>query len=257
MFRHARWCWLASGGFRRQRLHDALAASSLRSQGAAVDVTRGIAGEAVRVGAQDVALARDGGRADAATAAGKGGLTTLGEQARKLAARFGGPIGRTRAARDDPLWQRPPRRLTWPFGLLVLSLAVPLSLLAIAAWQNYRLVERQAAERATIEAGELDAHALLAFRTYRLVLGWIDDRTRAQDWAEIEHNAELHRFLANIETLPQIDAVWIADSTGRVPAPAAGFFRCRPVPMPLPTTHSPRNAARMRALLSGARISIR
>ena len=154
-------------------------------------------------------------------------MTTLGEQARKLAARFGGPIGRTRAARDDPLWQRPPRRLTWPLrGLLVLSLAVPLSLLAIAAWQNYRLVERQAAERATIEAGELDAHALLAFRTYRLVLGWIDDRTRAQDWAEIEHNAELHRFLANIETLPQIDAVWIADSTGRIRAGGRVF----PVP---------------------------
>ncbi|HEY1261784.1 MAG TPA: ATP-binding protein [Stellaceae bacterium] len=153
-------------------------------------------------------------------------MTTVGMQARRLAARLIWPAGRA-ADRSDPLRQRPRRRLTWPLrGLLALSLAVPLLLLAIAAWQNYRLVERQAEERATIEAGELDQHALLAFRTYRLVLGWVDDRIRAKNWDEIEHSAELHRFLANIETLPQIEAVWIADSTGHIRA-GGRFF---PVP---------------------------
>ncbi|HEY1300981.1 MAG TPA: ATP-binding protein [Stellaceae bacterium] len=117
--------------------------------------------------------------------------------------------------------------MTWPLrALLGLSLAVPLLLLAIAAWQNFQLVERQAEERATIEAGELDEHALLALRTYRLVLEWIDERIRARDWDQIEHSAELHRFLANIETLPQIDAVWIADKSGHIRA-GGRFF---PVP---------------------------
>ncbi|HEU0157431.1 MAG TPA: hypothetical protein VFQ82_15270, partial [Stellaceae bacterium] len=154
-------------------------------------------------------------------------MTTVGMQARRLAARFLRPAGGAGAERVDSLRQRPRRRLTWPLrGLLALSLAVPLLLLAIAAWQNYRLVERQAEERATIEAGELDEHALLAFRTYRLVLGWVDERIRAKDWDEIEHGAELHRFLANIETLPQIEAVWIADSAGHIRA-GGRFF-----PMP-------------------------
>ena len=51
--------------------------------------------------------------------------------------------------------QRPRRGLTWPLrGLLAASLAVPLLLLAIAAWQNYRLVQRQAEERVAIEASK-------------------------------------------------------------------------------------------------------
>jgi two-component system, NtrC family, sensor kinase len=125
--------------------------------------------------------------------------------------------------------QRPRRGLTWPLrGLLAASLAVPLLLLAIAAWQNYRLVQRQAEERVAIEAGELDEHDLTAFKTYPLALAWIDERIRGQDWDRIEHDQELHQLLSNLETLPQIDAVWVVDAAGRVrasgrfyPAPTA------------------------------------
>ncbi len=115
--------------------------------------------------------------------------------------------------------QRPRRGLTWPLrGLLAASLAIPLLLLAIAAWQNFRLVQRQAEVRVAIEAGELDEHDLTAFKTYPLALAWIDERIRGQGWASIEHDQELHRLLSNLETLPQIDAVWIVDATGRVRA---------------------------------------
>src|SRR5271167_1050800 len=124
--------------------------------------------------------------------------------------------------------QRPRRRLTWPLrGLLAASLAVPLLLLAIAAWQNYRLVQRQAEERVAIEAGELDEHDLSAFKTYPLALAWIDERIRGQDWERIEHNQELHRLLSNLETLPQIDAVWVVDAAGRVRA--SGRFYPAPI----------------------------
>jgi signal transduction histidine kinase len=110
----------------------------------------------------------------------------------------------------------PRRGLSWPlWGLLAASLAVPLLLLAIAAWQNYRLVQAQADERVMIEANEMHQHALDAFRTYALALGWIDDRIRGVSWQEIEKDPEVHRFLADLEKLPEVDAVWITDPKGQ------------------------------------------
>ena len=133
-----------------------------------------------------------------------------------LAARVFGWFGRATGNQANPIQERPRRRLTWPLrGLLAASLTVPLLLLGIAAWQNYRLEQLRAEERVMIEAGELHEHALNAFRTYALVLSWIDARTRALDWDEIEHSEELHRFLSGLDTLPQISEVWIADSAGR------------------------------------------
>ena len=116
----------------------------------------------------------------------------------------------------EGLQARPKRGLTWPLrGLLAASLAVPLLLLAIAAWQNFRLVRSQAEERVMIEAGELREHALDTVKTYAIVLGWIDARTSGSDWNRIEHDEELHRFLSDLDTLPQVDEVWMADATGR------------------------------------------
>jgi two-component system, NtrC family, sensor kinase len=118
--------------------------------------------------------------------------------------------------RVEAIQGRPRRRLTWPLrGLLAASLAVPLLLLAIAAWQNFRLVQHQAEERITIEAGEMQQHALNTLKTYAIVLAWIDARTRGLDWDLIEHDEELHRFLSDLDTLPQIDEVWMADAAGR------------------------------------------
>ena len=132
-----------------------------------------------------------------------------------LAARVSGWLGRGSRNRADAIQERPRRRLTWPLrGLLAASLAVPLLLLAIAAWQNFRLVQYQAEERVRIEAGELAEHALDTFKTYAIVLAWIDARTRGLDWNRIEHDEELHRFLSDLDTLPQIDEVWMADAAG-------------------------------------------
>ena len=129
--------------------------------------------------------------------------------------------------RVDATRQRPRRGLTWPLrGLLAASLAVPLLLLAIAAWQNYRLLQAQAEERVVIEAGALHAHALEAFDTYALVLDWIDDRIRGLDWQQIGHDEGLHRFLSTLEKLPEIDIVWITDAAGR--DRASGRFALMP-----------------------------
>jgi two-component system NtrC family sensor kinase len=132
-----------------------------------------------------------------------------------IAARIFGWFGRGSRIQANALQERPRRRLTWPLrGLLAASLAVPLLLLAIAAWQNFRLVQGQAEERVMIEAGELHEHALDTVKTYAIVLAWIDARTRGLDWDRIEHDEELHRFLSDLDTLPQIDEVWMADAAG-------------------------------------------
>jgi len=133
-----------------------------------------------------------------------------------LAAHLFGRFSRVGGEPVDGLHARPKRGLTWPLrGLLAASLAVPLLLLAIAAWQNFRLVRSQAEERVMIEAGELREHALDTVKTYAIVLAWIDARTSGLDWNRIEHDEELHRFLSDLDTLPQVDEVWMADATGR------------------------------------------
>jgi signal transduction histidine kinase len=114
---------------------------------------------------------------------------------------------------------RPRRGLTWPSRLLLAaSLAVPLLLLAFAAWQNLRLVQVQAEQRAMIETSQLHEHVLGALETYTLVLAWIDDRIRGVDWDSIEHDDGLRRFLLEIGKLPQIGAVSIIDASGGIRA---------------------------------------
>ena len=137
-------------------------------------------------------------------------------------------LGRARAlsavTEADAVAERPRRGLAWTSRLLlVAALAVPLLLLTFAAWQNFRLVRLEAKQRVTIEAGQLHEHALSAIETYALILAWIDDRIRGLDWDRIEHDGDLHRFLSNLETLPQIGAVLVIDPQGRMRASGSPF----------------------------------
>ena len=120
---------------------------------------------------------------------------------------------------SDPIEQRPPRHLTWSSRLLLIaSVAVPMLLFAVAAWQNYRLVKIQAEQRVRIETRELEEHALRALETYSLVLAWIDGRIFGLDWDSIEYDRRLRRLLSDIETLPQIGSVSIVDTLGHIRA---------------------------------------
>ncbi len=143
---------------------------------------------------------------------------------RKLGRIFIRPTG-AGERREDAIQQRP--GLTWPLrGLLTSVLAVPALLLALAAWQNYRLLRAQAEERVTTEANELHEHGSTALQTSALVLTWIQSRIVGLGWDRIERDEDLHRLLSDLETLPQIDAVSLVDSSGRIrasgrPLPAA------------------------------------
>jgi signal transduction histidine kinase len=121
--------------------------------------------------------------------------------------------------RADLVTERPRRGLPWPLRLLlVAALAVPVLLLTIAARQNFRLVQVEAERQVVTETGELQEHALSAIETYALILAWVDDRIRGLDWDRIEHDGELHRFLSNLETLPQMGTMVLIDADGQVRA---------------------------------------
>jgi signal transduction histidine kinase len=159
------------------------------------------------------------------------GLVALaGERVRRglSAARQGADyfrhLGSAAEDRADVVPARPQRRLSWPLRLLLAaSLAVPLLLLAIAAWQNFRLVQVQAEQRVMAETGQLHEHVLSALETYALVLAWIDDRIGGLDWDRIEHDENVHRLLSEIESLPQISAVAIIDRSGHIRASGRSF----------------------------------
>jgi signal transduction histidine kinase len=132
--------------------------------------------------------------------------------------------GLTAVAEAEAVAERPRRGLAWTSRLLlVAALAVPLLLLTFAAWQNFRLVRLEAKQRVTIETGQLHEHALSAIETYALILAWIDDRIRGLDWDRVEHDGDFHRFLSNLETLPQIGAVLVIDPQGRMRASGSPF----------------------------------
>jgi two-component system, NtrC family, sensor kinase len=150
------------------------------------------------------------------------GFTMLRRRTRFKSLLGAGILGRRRSTADrqaNPIQDRPRRALTWPLRLLLgASFAVPLLLLAIAAWQNFRLVQVQAEQRVMIETGQLHEHARSAFETYALVLAWIDDRIQGLDWERIENDRGLRRFLSDLQTLPQIGGVSILDASGRIRA---------------------------------------
>ncbi len=153
---------------------------------------------------------------------GLGGSTMSRSRARLERLLGAGIFGRRSSATDhqaSTIQDRPRRALTWPLRLLLgASLAVPLLLLAIAAWQNFRLVQVQAEQRVMIETGQLHEHARSGFETYALVLAWIDDRIRGLDWDRIESDSGLRRFLSDLQTLPQIGTVSLMDASGRIRA---------------------------------------
>lgn len=121
--------------------------------------------------------------------------------------------------RADAAAERPRRGLPWQSRVVLLgAVMVPLLLLTFAAGQNYRLVQVEAKRQVVLESSELQEHAINAIDTYALMLAWIDDRIRGLDWDRIEQDGDLHRFLSNLETLPQIGAVLLIDADGQVRA---------------------------------------
>lgn len=109
---------------------------------------------------------------------------------------------------------RSPRLLAWIAGLIWL---IPLFLLAVAAWQTWRLdISERGAEVQnvlTILAEQTEQ----VFLAHTMALEWIDNRTQGWTWDDIEQSTELQDFIKGLDKGSNyFDAILLADGTGRV-----------------------------------------
>lgn len=105
-----------------------------------------------------------------------------------------------------------------------LSWLVPLLLLAVAGWQIWQQELHIAEVRARSTLGVLAEEAGKVFEAQEMALNWIDDRTRNQNWNEIEGSVRLHQFLLFLDNNSEyIDSIWLFDAKGDVRATTRAF----------------------------------
>src|SRR5579862_2018099 len=109
----------------------------------------------------------------------------------------------------------PPSRLPLLRSLLVGSILVPATLLAIGAWYDHGRLHREAEKRALHTAGILHEHAQKSLKDHELVLKMAERRLRGMDWDAIRTSKVLWDDLSGlIQTVEQVNAIVILDPTG-------------------------------------------
>jgi signal transduction histidine kinase/CheY-like chemotaxis protein len=111
----------------------------------------------------------------------------------------------------------PVPRAPWPLqALLLASVLGPLLLLALASWQDYRHLDREAEQDVRKTVDILHEHAVKVLETVELVLARVNEHVAAMGWDEIEASEPLHLYLKKMdESLPQTTAIWLIDADGR------------------------------------------
>lgn len=102
--------------------------------------------------------------------------------------------------------------------LLVAALLVPATVFCAAAVWNRAEVLRENREAINRTAAILHEHARKVFDTVDLLIGRVDDRTRAMSWEDIAA-PETSAFLRQLkDPLDQVVSIWITDASGHVRA---------------------------------------
>jgi two-component system NtrC family sensor kinase len=87
-------------------------------------------------------------------------------------------------------------RASWPLrAILVGSVVGPLLLLALASWQDYRQLNREAEHSVAKTVDILHEHAVKVLETVELALGRIDEHVAGMGWDEISTSEPLHLYL--------------------------------------------------------------
>lgn len=103
--------------------------------------------------------------------------------------------------------------------LLLSSLLIPLFLYCVTIWKDYTSIAEKYRNEAIRTARIFEQHSLNVFETHQLIAEKINGQLKGMDWKAIEHSTDLRTYLASIQhQYPQIDALWLADRTGRVRA---------------------------------------
>jgi signal transduction histidine kinase len=111
--------------------------------------------------------------------------------------------------------------------LFAAAFGIPVVLLAIAGWLNFRQAESSAAHRAQQTTEALSEHALRTLRTHELIIDLVDRYVQGWSWERINASRELHLLLRQLaERNPDIASIFLLDPQGR------GLTSSRRFPMP-------------------------
>ena len=114
-------------------------------------------------------------------------------------------------------------------SLFAAAVGLPVLLLVLAGWLNFRQAESQALHRAQQTTEALGEHALRTLATHELVIDLVDRYVKDWSWEQIRGSRELHLLLRDLkERNKDIASIFLVDSgavtsaTSRVyPAPPA------------------------------------
>src|SRR3954470_24800201 len=87
--------------------------------------------------------------------------------------------------------------------LFAAAVAVPLSMLALAGWLNFRQLHVEAERQAAQSAHALSEHAQRTFRIHELLIDFVDRSVEGRSWRELQSSEELHRLLAGLAASAQ------------------------------------------------------
>lgn len=113
----------------------------------------------------------------------------------------------------------PARRTPWVLRLLlVASVAGPVAIASLVAWQQYVYAVREAYGQVRSTLGLLHEHAQRVFEIYDLALGRVADRLEGLSWTEIEaRTSQLQRDLNRIRSdTDEIGSLLVLDAQGRL-----------------------------------------
>jgi hypothetical protein len=99
---------------------------------------------------------------------------------------------------------------------LAAAVAIPVSLLALAGWLDYRQVEGQARQHVRHTTAALSEHAQRTLRSHELIIQFVDRYVQGWSWSEIASSRELHELLAHLTRDSQdVASVFLVDPQGR------------------------------------------
>jgi signal transduction histidine kinase len=109
---------------------------------------------------------------------------------------------------------RSPRLLA---SITVLVWLIPLLLLAVAAWQTWRMAIDEAGSEAQNVLTILAEQTEQVFQSHTVALEWIDKRIKGWTWDDIERSVELHDFITGLDrSSDYFNSVFLADRDGRI-----------------------------------------
>jgi signal transduction histidine kinase/ActR/RegA family two-component response regulator len=111
--------------------------------------------------------------------------------------------------------------------LFAAAVAVPLGLLGLAGWLNFRQMHAEAQQRVERTTEALSEHALRTLRSHELIIELVDHYVAGWPWQRIMASEDLHRLLAKLAAgSKDIASVFLLDPDGRA------WMSSRQFPMP-------------------------